>query len=434
MASPCIKNCNHCSAHQRRKDLALNDTILVIGGGAAGMLAALFAARAGAKVTLLERNEKLGKKIYITGKGRCNVTNACDTEEFLRNVPRNPRFLYSALRLLSPDDMLSLLHELGCETKIERGRRAFPVSDKASDVTRALEKGLKQAGAEIRLGCRAEKIITEENAVSGVQLEDGRIIPAKAVIICTGGLSYPSTGSTGDGLKFAQETGHCVIPPCPSLAGLLTKEKWPTDLQGLTLKNVCLTGRSCGKIIYSELGEMLFTHFGISGPLAIELSSHLPDSFQAELTLDLKPGLTPEQLDQRLMREIAAAGKRQLSTIMQSLLPLRFAGIFPELCQLDGKMPCNQLTAKNRQKIAAMLKALPLTVTGIRPLQEAIVTRGGVDVKALNPATLSSRQIQGLYFAGETVDVDAHTGGYNLQIAFATGALAGKSAANYLQS
>ena len=396
------------------------------------MLAALFAARDGANVTLLERNEKLGKKIYITGKGRCNVTNACDTEEFLRNVPRNPRFLYSALRLLSPQDLLALLQELGCETKVERGRRAFPVSDKASDVTRALERGMMKAGVKIRLNARVQKLLTEENQITGVHLENGQILSAGAVIVCTGGLSYPSTGSTGDGLRFAEETGHKIIETKPSLVGLITKETWPTQLQGLALKNICLTGRSCGKIVYSEMGELLFTHFGISGPLAIELSSHLPEGKQTEMMLDLKPGLTPEQLDQRLTRELAAAGKKQLSTVLQTLLPRSFADLFPVLCGMDGKTPCSQVTGKNRQLIGQMLKALPLQIAGTRPLQEAIITRGGVDTRSISPATMASKQIKGLYFAGELIDVDAHTGGYNLQIAFATGALAGKSAANDL--
>ena len=345
------------------------------------MLAALFAARDGANVTLLERNEKLGKKIYITGKGRCNVTNACDTEEFLRNVPRNPRFLYSALRLLSPQDLLALLQELGCETKVERGRRAFPVSDKASDVTRALERGMMKAGVKIRLNARVQKLLTEENQITGVHLENGQILSAGAVIVCTGGLSYPSTGSTGDGLRFAEETGHKIIETKPSLVGLITKETWPTQLQGLALKNICLTGRSCGKIVYSEMGELLFTHFGISGPLAIELSSHLPEGKQTEMMLDLKPGLTPEQLDQRLTRELAAAGKKQLSTVLQTLLPRSFADLFPVLCGMDGKTPCSQVTGKNRQLIGQMLKALPLQIAGTRPLQEAIITRGGVDTR-----------------------------------------------------
>ncbi len=406
----------------------------MIGGGAAGMMAALFAAQNGCRVTLLERNEKLGKKIYITGKGRCNVTNACDTDEFLRNVPRNPRFLYSALGQLSPQDLLSLLHDLGCETKIERGRRAFPVSDKASDVTRALEKGMRQAGVHIRLNTRVQRLMAEEGKISGVQLENGEILSAGAVIVCTGGLSYPSTGSTGDGLRFAEETGHKIIPTRPSLVGLITKETWPTQLQGLALKNICLTGLSCGKIIYSEMGELLFTHFGVSGPLAIELSAHLPEGKAAEMRLDLKPGLTPEQLDQRLTRELAAAGKKQLSTVLQALLPRSFADLFPALCGVDGKTPCSQVNGKSRQAILQSLKALPLSIAALRPINEAIVTRGGVDTRALIPATMASRQMEGLYFAGEMIDVDAHTGGYNLQIAFATGALAGKSAAKYLQS
>lgn len=414
--------------------MSLHPQILVIGGGAAGMMAALYAAKEGAKVTLLERNEKLGKKIYITGKGRCNVTNACDADTFLTNVPRNPRFLFSALRFLAPADLLSLLASLGCETKIERGRRAFPVSDKASDVTRALEKGLRQNGVDIRLHSRVRSILTENGHVTGVEMEDGRVFHASAVICCTGGLSYPSTGSTGDGFRFGEETGHSVIAPRASLAGLLTKESWPTQLQGLALKNVCLNAASHGKIIYSEQGELLFTHFGISGPLAIELSAHLPETSEADLTLDLKPGLTAEQLDARLLREISALGKKQVATLLQSLLPQRFAALFPLLCGLDPAMPCNQLSGKARALLAANLKALPLTVSALRPLAEAIVTRGGIDVKALNPGTLASKIVEGLYFAGETIDVDAHTGGYNLHIAFATGALAGKSAAAALLS
>ena len=395
------------------------------------MMAALFAARTGAaRVTLLEKNEKLGKKVYITGKGRCNVTNVCeDIQVFLREVPRNPRFLYSALRLFSPSDMLALLGELGCETKVERGHRAFPVSDHASDVTKALEKGLRQAGVDIRLHTEVRRVLADETGVCGVELANGQTLSASRVIVNTGGVSYPSTGSTGDGFRWAGETGHPVSPARPSLVGLCTKERWPMELQGLTLKNVCLTGQSCGKIIYSEQGELLFTHFGVSGPLVIECSCHLKDSGQCELLLNLKPGLTKEQLDQRLTRELSAAGKKQLSTVMQSLLPLRFASLFPALCGVDGKTPCSQVTGGMRAQIAEKLQALPLTVTGTRPIAEAIVTRGGVDVKAISPNTMESKKIPGLYFAGEVIDVDAHTGGYNLQIAWSTGALAGKSAA-----
>ena len=408
----------------------MNSNVIVIGGGAAGMMAALFAARGSAKVTLLEKNEKLGKKVYITGKGRCNVTNACEeVDEFLREVPRNPRFLYSSLRHFGPFDMLSLLSDLGCETKIERGRRAFPVSDHASDVTKALEKGMRQAGVEIRLHCEVKRILTEESRVTGVLLSDGRVLPAAAVIVCAGGLSYPSTGSTGDGMKWAKELGLNVSPTLPSLVGLRTKEAWPAELQGLTLKNICLNGYSCDKMIYSELGELLFTHFGISGPLALTLSSHLPEDGRCEAALNLKPGLTPEQLDQRLTRELASAGKKQLSTVLQTLLPMRFAALFPALCGLDGKTPCSQVSAKMRKTIADHLQALPLTIIGTRPIDEAVVTRGGVDVKGVSPNTLESKAVKGLYFAGEVLDVDAHTGGYNLQIAWSTGALAGKSAA-----
>ena len=304
------------------------------------------------------------------------------------------------------------------------------MSDHASDVTKALEKGLHQAGADIRLHSEVKRILTEENRVTGALLSDGRILPADAVIVCTGGVSYPSTGSTGDGLKWARDLGIKVSPAVPSLVGLRTKEAWPAELQGLTLKNICLTGYSCGKIIYSELGELLFTHFGVSGPLVIELSSHLPETGKAEVALNLKPGLTREQLDQRLTRELSAAGKKQLSTVLQTLLPLRFATLFPALCGLDGKTPCSQVSAKMRAAIAENLQALPLTVIGTRPIEEAIITRGGVDVKGVSPNTMESKAVKGLYFAGEALDVDAHTGGYNLQIAWSTGALAGKSAAS----
>lgn len=404
--------------------------MIVVGGGAAGMMAALFAAREGAHVTLLEKNEKLGKKVYITGKGRCNVTNACeDIQDFLREVPRNPRFLYSALRQFSPRDTLSLLEELGCETKVERGRRAYPMSDHASDVTKALERGLLRAGVTIRLQTEVKRLILADGRVGGVETLSGEVLAARAVIVCTGGVSYPATGSTGDGARWAQETGHRVLPLRPSLVGLRTKETWPMALQGLTLKNVCLTGMKCGKIIYCEQGEMLFTHFGISGPLVIECSCHLPEDGACELMLNLKPALTAEQMDQRLQRELAAAGKKHLAYVMQSLLPGRFATLFPSLCGTEGTLPCSQVTAALRGEIAKKLQALPLTVLGPRPIDEAIVTRGGVDVRELSPGAMESKRLPGLYFAGEVIDVDAHTGGYNLQIAWSTGSLAGKSAA-----
>ena len=379
---------------------------MVIGGGAAGLSAALFSARAGAAVTMIDKNEKFGKKLYITGKGRCNLCNACDTEEFLRNVPRNPRFLYSALKFLSPDDLQRLMNELGCETKVERGNRVFPVSDHASDVSRAFLNALR--GQALKLQVEALGLVIEEGRVTGVRVCDAqgeRVIPCDCAVLATGGVSYPVTGSTGDGLRFAQEAGHTIVPLRPSLVPLEVKEPWVKQLQGLSLKNICLSATVHGKIKYCEMGEMLFTHFGVSGPLVLTLSSMLAtaDWPQVQVTLNLKPALTPEQLDARLLREFAAAPRKQL----QNILPARAS------------------------RIVSALQSLPLTVTGTRGMDEAIVTCGGVSVREIVPATMMSKKVNGLFFAGEMMDVDAFTGGFNLQIAFSTGALAGHSAAVY---
>ena len=404
--------------------------ILVAGGGAAGMMAALFAARAGASVTLLERNEKLGKKIYITGKGRCNLTNDCSLEEFLRQVPRNPRFLYGALNRFGPQDMMALMEEAGCPVEVQRGQRVFPRSEKASDVIRALARLMEQAGVRVRLHSRIQSLIVQEGRAAGVVLESGERLEADAVILALGGQSYPMTGSTGDGYALAREAGHHVLPPEAVLSALETVEDWPRALQGLALKNVRLTLRSGRKTLYTELGEMLFTHFGISGPLVLEMSCHLPAELaQAQVTLDLKPGLTPEQLDQRLQRDFAAQPRKQLQNVVPGLLPLRLSALFPDLAGVSGERICGQITRGEREQLGAALKALPITLRARRPLAEAIVTRGGVDVKEIQPATMESKLLPGLYFAGEMIDVDAHTGGFNLQIAFSTGALAGSSAA-----
>ena len=404
--------------------------ILVAGGGAAGMMAALFAARAGASVTLLERNEKLGKKIYITGKGRCNLTNDCSLEEFLRQVPRNPRFLYGALNRFSPQDMMALMEEAGCPVEVQRGQRVFPCSEKASDVIRALARLMEQAGVRVRLHSRIQSLIVQEGRAAGVVLESGERLEADAVILALGGQSYPMTGSTGDGYALAREAGHHVLPPEAVLSALETVENWPRALQGLALKNVRLTLRSGRKTLYTELGEMLFTHFGISGPLVLEMSCHLPAELaQAQVTLDLKPGLTPEQLDLRLQRDFAAQPRKQLQNVLPGLLPLRLSALFPDLAGVSGERICGQITRGEREQLGAALKALPITLRARRPLAEAIVTRGGVDVKEIQPATMESKLLPGLYFAGEMIDVDAHTGGFNLQIAFSTGALAGSSAA-----
>ena len=405
--------------------------IIVIGGGAAGMAASLFAARAGASVTLIEQNEKLGKKVYISGKGRCNLTNDCDLDTFLSQVPRNPRFLYAALSFFSPRDMMALLEGAGCPVTVQRGRRVFPASEKASDVTRTLSSLMRSAGVRVRLNTAVRALEAEGGRIAAVRTVSGERIPADAVIVCTGGFSYPATGSTGDGYRFAAEAGHTVLDPAPVLVGLETAEDWPRALQGLSLKNVTLTLSRGKKVLYTELGEMLFTHFGISGPLVLEASCHLPEDLSgAALRIDLKPGLTPEQLDARLLRDFAASGKKQLQTELCALLPSRLADLFPRLCGLPDQLRCSQSTGEQRRRLGEMLKALPLTVRAPRPLAEAIVTRGGVSVREVDPAAMRSRLVPNLYFAGELLDVDAHTGGYNLQIAWSTGALAGHSAAS----
>nr|AHF25182.1 NAD(FAD)-utilizing dehydrogenase [uncultured bacterium Contig87] len=404
--------------------------VLVIGGGAAGMAAALFAARAGAAVTLLEHNEKLGKKVYITGKGRCNLTNDCTLDEFLAQVPRNPRFLYSALSFFSPRDMMSLLEGAGCPVTVQRGRRVFPSSEKASDVTKALASLLRESGVRVLLNTEVRSLPAEGGRVLGAELRDGRLLSADAVILACGGLSYPSTGSTGDGFRIARSLGHTVLSPFPVLVGLETKEDWPRTLQGLSLRNVTLTLSSGKKRLYSELGELLFTHFGVSGPLVLEASCHLPETAEdAALSIDLKPGLNRDQLDARLRRDFQENGSKQLRNVLPGLLPARLAECFPALCGLPASLLCNQVTAPQRERLLVTLKALPLTVRSPRPLDEAVVTRGGVSVKEIEPGTMRSKKYPNLFFAGEMIDVDAHTGGYNLQIAWSTGALAGHSAA-----
>ena len=406
--------------------------IVVIGGGAAGMMAAVFAARAGANVTLLEKNEKLGKKVYITGKGRCNLTNDCDRDEFLAQVPRNPRFLYSALNFFAPRDMMALLEENGCPVTVQRGKRVFPSSEKASDVTKALTSLLRKLNVRVCLNAEVKTLTAEGGRLTGAELKNGTVQRADAVILACGGLSYPSTGSTGDGYRFAEALGHTVLSRSPVLVGLETEDTWPRSLQGLSLRNVTLTLSGGKKTLYTELGEMLFTHFGISGPLALEASCHLPDPpAGAKLAIDLKPGLPREQLDARVRRDFSEAGKKPLKSVLPGLLPTSLAEIFPGLCGIDASLPCNQVTAAQREKLLTMLKALPLTVRAPRPIDEAVVTRGGVSIKEIDPGTMRSKLMPNLYFAGEMIDVDAHTGGFNLQIAWSTGALAGASAADH---
>lgn len=404
--------------------------VLIIGGGAAGMMAAISAGHMGAKTALIERNEKLGKKVYITGKGRCNVTNAAERDPFFKSVVRNPRFLYAAYSRLDNRALMDLIENAGCPLKVERGERVFPVSDKASDITRALESELRRAGVRVLFNTRVEKILTEDGAIAGVRTESGDILSAKAVIVATGGLSYPSTGSTGDGYRFAKEAGHSVLPCSPSLVPVNTMESWPSMLSGLTLKNVRLSAKLDGKTLYSDQGEMLFTHFGISGPLALSLSAVLPQECRGvALEIDLKPALTAKALDERLLRDIHEQPRATLASIVYGLTPralgqelLRIAGFAPDLRVSEWK-------STDRKKLAELVKAVPLTVAGVRGYSEAVVTRGGVSTKEINPSTMESRKVPGLFFAGEVIDIDALTGGFNLQIAFSTGALAGEKAA-----
>ena len=404
--------------------------VIVIGGGAAGMMAALQCALSGGSVTLLEGNEKLGKKVYITGKGRCNLTNDCTLDEFMQQVAHNPRFLYSALNGFTPQDMMSLLEENGCPVVVQRGRRVFPATEKASDVTRTLTRLMQQAGVKIRLNTKAQDILMEDGQVQGVVTQQGERLPAGQVILATGGQSYPVTGSNGDGYRLAEKLGHTVLPPTPVLSALVSGAEWVRRLQGLSLKNVTLTLQSGKKRLYWEQGEMLFTHFGISGPLVLEMSCHLPEKLaEARVELNLKPALTPEQLDARLQREFAAQNRKQLRNVLPSLLPGRLAEEFPALAGVNGDAVCGQITKEDREKILHTLQCLIIPVTGLRPLAEAIVTRGGVSVKEVTPSTMESKLVHGLYFAGELLDVDAHTGGYNLQIAWSTGAAAGRAAA-----
>ena len=411
-----------------------NREVIVIGGGAAGMMAALFSAKEGARVTLLERNEKLGKKVYITGKGRCNVTNAADMTQVMRCVLRNPRFMYAAFAKLDNQGVMALLESLGVPLKTERGERVFPASDKASDIIQALQRELCRLGVDIRLNTRVQSLTLADGRCSGVTLESGDTIAAEAVIIATGGMSYPTTGSTGDGYALAASVGHGIKPALPALTPIETVERWPEALMGLSLKNVRLSafvknGKK-EKRLYSEMGEMLFTHFGISGPLVLTLSSLLPEDLSGvRLSIDLKPALDEATLDARLLRDFKSMSRKQLISVMDGLEPHSLAEQLLKLADISPATPVNGVTAQQRRHILELIKNLPLTPKRLRDFNEAIITRGGVEVREINPSTMASRRVKGLYFAGEVLDVNATTGGYNLQIAWSTGALAGSSAA-----
>lgn len=408
----------------------MEKSIVVIGGGAAGLMAAITAARQSAQVTLLEPNERLGKKVNITGKGRCNVTNDCDRETLLANIPGNGRFLYSALTRFTPQDTMAFFRELGVPLKVERGNRVFPVSDSAFDITNALERELKRRRVRWARD-RALHIKTENGAVTAVQGEKDAY-PAQAVILATGGVSYPGTGSTGDGYRMAQELGHTVVPPRGSLVPLVCAGSDCPDMQGLSLRNVELTvynGKK--KPVFREFGELLFTHFGVSGPLVLSASAHLRrwERETYRLDIDLKPALDEQKLDARLLRDIGENPNRDMSNIVAGLVPHSMIPVLLRRAGLSGNEKANSLTKEQRRGLVQALKHFALDVTGTRPVSEAIVTAGGVKVGEVAPNTMASKRVDGLYFAGEVLDVDAYTGGFNLQIAWATGYLAGLSAA-----
>ncbi len=404
--------------------------VIVIGGGAAGMMAAYAAALSGHSVVLLEQNEKLGKKLFITGKGRCNVTNACEREKLFENVVSNPKFLYSAFSEFDNGDLMELLRRAGCPLKVERGERVFPVSDHASDVTAALTRLLKEGGVEVRLRVKVKEISAADGRVTGVLPADGQYIRADAVVLATGGLSYPTTGSGGDGHRMAEGLGHTLKTCTPALTPMETAEQWCTSLQGLSLKNVTLTMRCGGKQIWNGFGEMLFTHFGISGPLVLSASSYYgkcKDKTAVTAAVDLKPALTMEQLDRRILRDFEENRNKQFKNVIGSLYPSRLVPVMILLSGIDGEKKIHEVTRQERSRLAEVTKNLTMRVTGLRDFAEAIITQGGVRVKEVNPSTMESKIVQGLYPVGELLDLDAVTGGFNLQIAWSTGYLAGRS-------
>lgn len=405
--------------------------VLVVGGGPAGMMAAIQAAKQGNAVTLLEQNEKLGKKLFITGKGRCNVTNDCDVTELFDSVVSNKKFLYSAFYSFSNQDVKDFFEEQGLRLKVERGRRVFPASDKSSDVIKALGNALKKLEVKIRLRTRVDKVLTENDIVCGVRLSDGECLNADKVILATGGVSYKSTGSDGSGFVMAEKLGHQVTKLRPGLVGMCTKEAWVRDVQGLTLKNVAVSiGKKQGKKpLYEDFGELLFTHYGVSGPMILSASSRLGDELEKEdlyIKIDLKPALSKEQLDSRILRDFEERKNADLSNAMVHLLPKSMIPVMLHVCGLDPAKKVNEVTRGEREQLVKGMKEFPLTINGLRDIQEAIITRGGVTVKEVDPSTMESKIVKNLYLAGEMLDLDALTGGYNLQIAWSTGYLAGQ--------
>ena len=403
--------------------------VVVIGGGAAGLMAVVIAGREGAKVTLLEKMNYVGKKMGITGKGRCNITNACDMSDFIKNTPGNGKFLYGAYERFTNEDLLQLLHDAGLETKVERGGRVFPASDSALDVRNTFMKLMKHYGVDVHLEEPVKKLLVDDGVVTGV-VTDRETYHADAVVIATGGKSYPATGSTGDGYILAAQVGHKITDIRPSLVPIVTEESWVKDLMGISLRNVELSVVAKNKVQAKMFGEMMFTHFGITGPIVLSLSHTVGKLMRKKnigtigLDINLKPALSPETLDKRLQKDFDLYSKKQLINGMKDLLPSRLIPLIIELAGIDPQKPINQISKEERQQIGYMLQHMPLTVKGLRPVEEAIVTAGGISLKEFNPKTMESKLVKGLYGAGEVLDIDAFTGGYNLQAAFSTGYVA----------
>ena len=404
---------------------------IVIGGGPAGMFAAITAASNGQRVLLLEKNDRLGKKLLITGKGRCNVTNDCTEQEVLQNTPRNGRFLYSAMTAFPPEKTKAFFEDAGCQLKTERGNRVFPVSDKSQSVLDALTRRMRHLGVTVQNG-RVRKILTEEGRIIGVQTQNQQI-PAKWVILATGGASYPATGSTGDGYAMAEALGHTVINPQGSLVPLETAGEDAQDMQGLSLRNVAVKLLNAkGKVLYKDFGELLFTHFGVSGPTVLSASCHLKGE-GCRLVIDLKPALEENKLDERILRDLELYQNRSMENAMTDLLPRSMIPVVLRRLEIDPEMQANSLTRQKRRALVELLKGFSLDITGKRPVAEAIITSGGVKVSEIDPKTMESKKVTGLYFAGEIIDCDAYTGGFNLQIAWATAYAAGMAVSGAIE-
>ena len=401
--------------------------VVITGGGPAGMMAAITAARRGFKVTLVEKNEKLGKKLFITGKGRCNITNAGDTEDLFNSIVTNRKFMFSSFNGFSNYDTLGFFDELGLQIKIERGNRVFPESDHSSDVIGALNRELKRLSVDVRLNTEVKDIIVNGGKATGVVVKcSGKesTIQADNVIVATGGNSYQSTGSTGDGYRFARKLGHSVTPIVPALVPFNVAEDWESDLQGLSLKNVSIVVLDGKQEIYSDFGEMLFTHFGVSGPLILSASSFAARRIKEhplKLIIDLKPALSQEQLDERILRDFDEEKNKAFKNSLDKLLPKKMIPVIVRLSDIDGNKKVNEITKQERQRLVSLIKGLELTITGLRGFNEAIITQGGINVREINPTTMESKLVKNLYFAGEVLDVDALTGGFNLQVAWSTG-------------